>query len=133
MKPSYSYTNQMNNTIMKLILQNHSVQNHLKSVSKMVFILFLALLSSTAFSQTVMDIITDSPDHNTLEAALIAAELDATLQGEGPFTVFAPTDDAFAALPEGTVEALLADSEHIQRLANLEGLTAHARSVTIRT
>jgi transforming growth factor-beta-induced protein len=45
----------------------------------------------------------------TLAAALGAADLVETLQGEGPFTVFAPTDDAFAALPEGTVEALLAD------------------------
>jgi transforming growth factor-beta-induced protein len=45
----------------------------------------------------------------TLAAALTAADLIETLQGEGPFTVFAPTDDAFAALPEGTVEALLND------------------------
>ncbi len=58
---------------------------------------------------TVLDIIVASPDHNTLEAAVIAAELDGALAGEGPFTVFAPTDDAFAALPEGTVEALLED------------------------
>nr|NIS41866.1 fasciclin domain-containing protein [Desulfuromonadales bacterium] len=42
-------------------------------------------------------------------AALTAAGLVDTLKGEGPFTVFAPTDEAFAALPEGTVEALLAD------------------------
>ncbi len=44
---------------------------------------------------------------NTLAAALKAAGLVETLQGEGPFTVFAPTDEAFAALPEGTVEKLL--------------------------
>ena len=43
----------------------------------------------------------------TLAAALGAAELVDTLKGEGPFTVFAPTDDAFAKLPEGTVETLL--------------------------
>jgi uncharacterized surface protein with fasciclin (FAS1) repeats len=43
----------------------------------------------------------------TLAAALEAADLVETLQGEGPFTVFAPTDDAFAALPEGTLEDLL--------------------------
>ncbi len=60
-------------------------------------------------TSTVVDIIVGSPDHNTLEAALIAAGLVETLSGEGPFTVFAPTDDAFAALPEGTIEALLAD------------------------
>ncbi|MBS2099322.1 fasciclin domain-containing protein, partial [Carboxylicivirga linearis] len=60
---------------------------------------------------TVYDIISDSEAHNTLEAAVGAAGLDEALMGDGPFTVFAPTDDAFAALPEGTVEALLEDPE----------------------
>ena len=45
----------------------------------------------------------------TLAAALTAANLVSTLKGTGPFTVFAPTDEAFAKLPAGTVEALLAD------------------------
>ncbi len=47
----------------------------------------------------------------TLVAAIKAADLEDTLKGPGPFTVFAPTDEAFAKLPEGTVEALLADKE----------------------
>lgn len=58
---------------------------------------------------TVVDIIVNSEVHTTLEAAVIAADLAGTLSGEGPFTVFAPTDAAFAALPAGTVDALLAD------------------------
>lgn len=58
---------------------------------------------------TVVDVIVNSPDHTTLEAAVIAAELAGTLSGEGPFTVFAPTDDAFAAIGEETINALLAD------------------------
>ncbi|MCL4164322.1 UNVERIFIED_CONTAM: hypothetical protein GTU68_024886, partial [Idotea baltica] len=45
----------------------------------------------------------------TLEAAILAAELDDDLSSEGPFTVFAPTDDAFGLLPDGTVETLLMD------------------------
>ena len=49
----------------------------------------------------------NSADHTTLVAAVQAAGLVETLSGEGPFTVFAPTNDAFAALPEGTVETLL--------------------------
>jgi uncharacterized surface protein with fasciclin (FAS1) repeats len=49
----------------------------------------------------------NSADHTTLVAAVTAAGLVETLQGEGPFTVFAPTDDAFAKLPAGTVETLL--------------------------
>jgi uncharacterized surface protein with fasciclin (FAS1) repeats len=48
-----------------------------------------------------------SKDHTTLVAAVKAAGLVDTLQGKGPFTVFAPTNEAFAALPAGTVEALL--------------------------
>ncbi|MDP4954178.1 MAG: fasciclin domain-containing protein, partial [Flavobacteriales bacterium] len=58
---------------------------------------------------TVVDIVVNSPVHETLEAAVIAAELAGALSGDGPFTVFAPTDDAFAALPAGTLDALLAD------------------------
>jgi len=58
---------------------------------------------------TVVDIIVGSDDHNTLEAAVIAAELADDLSGDGPFTVFAPTDDSFDALPAGTVESLLED------------------------
>ena len=49
----------------------------------------------------------------TLVAAVKAAGLVETLQGDGPFTVFAPTDEAFAKLPEGTVEALLKDKEKL--------------------
>jgi uncharacterized surface protein with fasciclin (FAS1) repeats len=58
---------------------------------------------------SIVDIAVADGRFTTLVAALQAAELDATLAGEGSFTVFAPTDDAFAALPEGTVEGLLAD------------------------
>ena len=60
---------------------------------------------------TVVDVIVNSPNHNTLEAAVVAAGLAGTLSGDGPFTVFAPTDAAFAALPPGTVAALLADPQ----------------------
>ena len=56
---------------------------------------------------------------NTLVAAVQAAELVDTLKGEGPFTVFAPTDEAFAALPEGTVETLLKPENKDQLVAIL--------------
>lgn len=49
----------------------------------------------------------NSKDHTTLVAAVVAAGLVDTLKSKGPFTVFAPTNDAFAALPAGTVEGLL--------------------------
>ena len=66
--------------------------------------------------QTIVDIAVADGRFTTLVAAVQAAGLVDTLNSEGPFTVFAPTDDAFAKLPEGTVEALLADPE---ALANI--------------
>ena len=64
----------------------------------------------------------NSPIHTTLVAAVQAAGLVETLQGEGPFTVFAPVNDAFAALPAGTVETLLMP-ENLELLQKV--LTAH--------
>ncbi|NNF51411.1 MAG: fasciclin domain-containing protein [Gammaproteobacteria bacterium] len=55
----------------------------------------------------IVDVAVGAGDFNTLAAALKAAGLVDTLKGDGPFTVFAPTDAAFAKLPEGTVETLL--------------------------
>lgn len=75
---------------------------------------FLALTAATAFAlpavaadKDIVDTAVAAGSFNTLAAALTAAGLVETLKGEGPFTVFAPTDAAFAALPAGTVEELL--------------------------
>ncbi len=57
----------------------------------------------------IVDTAIAAGDFTTLVAAVQAAGLEDTLRGEGPFTVFAPTDDAFAALPDGTIETLLED------------------------
>jgi uncharacterized surface protein with fasciclin (FAS1) repeats len=56
--------------------------------------------------ETIVDVAAANGSFNTLVAAVQAAGLEPTLSGEGPYTVFAPTDEAFAALPEGTVEKL---------------------------
>ncbi|MSO33826.1 MAG: fasciclin domain-containing protein [Candidatus Nanopelagicaceae bacterium] len=56
---------------------------------------------------TIVDVASGAGNFGTLVAAVTAAELVETLSGEGPFTVFAPTDEAFAALPAGVVDALL--------------------------
>lgn len=58
-------------------------------------------------SKNIVENAVNSKDHTTLVAAVKAAGLVETLQSEGPFTVFAPTNDAFDQLPEGTVETLL--------------------------
>lgn len=70
----------------------------------------------------------NSPIHTTLVAAVQAAGLVDTLQGDGPFTVFAPTDDAFAALPAGTVDTLLME-ENKDMLTKV--LTAHVVAGTV--
>lgn len=80
--------------------------NTLKNITAAVAI---AASGTAAFAMndTVVDIAVGSADHTTLVAAVQAAGLVETLQGDGPFTVFAPVNAAFSALPAGTVDTLL--------------------------
>jgi len=71
--------------------------------------LLCLFLAFTATAQTVLDIVVDSPNHNTLETAVLAAGLEGALAGDGPFTVFAPTDAAFAMIDADVLNGLLAD------------------------
>jgi len=90
--------------------------------------IFLSASALIAGSQPKMDIVdtaVGAGSFNTLVAAVQAAGLADTLKGEGPFTVFAPTDDAFAKLPAGTVEDLL-KPENKDKLAAI--LTYHVVS-----
>ena len=66
--------------------------------------------------KSIVDIAVEDGRFTTLVTALQSAGLVETLQGDGPFTVFAPTDEAFAALPEGTIEALLADTDALTNI-----------------
>lgn len=70
-------------------------------------------------SKDIVDTAVSAGQFNTLAAALDAAGLVETLKGDGPFTVFAPTDEAFAKLPEGTVETLLKPENRDQLIAIL--------------
>ncbi|WP_417243122.1 fasciclin domain-containing protein [Celeribacter sp.] len=76
----------------------------------------------------------NSADHTTLVAAVQAAGLVETLSGEGPFTVFAPTNDAFAALPEGTVETLLMpeNKDQLTKILTCHVVSADAMSTAIK-
>jgi len=67
-------------------------------------------------SNTIVDIAAATPQLSTLVTALSAAGLVDTLKGDGPFTVFAPTDNAFAALPDGTLESLLANTSELSKV-----------------
>lgn len=64
----------------------------------------------------IVDTAVSAGSFNTLVAAVKAANLVDTLKGSGPFTVFAPTDDAFAKLPAGTVDALLKDIPKLKKI-----------------
>jgi uncharacterized surface protein with fasciclin (FAS1) repeats len=68
-------------------------------------------MSTTAADDDIVDTAVAAGDFETLVAAVQAAGLEETLRGEGPFTVFAPSDTAFEALPAGTVDTLLADPQ----------------------
>jgi len=68
---------------------------------------FAGANSTSPAKQDIVDTAIAAGSFNTLVAAVQAAELVEALKGAGPYTVFAPTDEAFAALPEGTVENLL--------------------------
>ena len=83
---------------------------------------FIALIAATSFtnaanaaghSMDIVDTAVNAGNFTTLVTAVQAAGLVDVLKGDGPFTVFAPTDEAFAALPAGTIEALLADIEQL--------------------
>lgn len=88
----------------------------------------LAVIAGVALSMSavaggmkkdIVDTAVEAGSFTTLVAAVEAAGLVDTLKGEGPFTVFAPTDEAFAALPEGTVESLLKPENKDQLIAIL--------------
>ena len=73
----------------------------------LVFMSTTALIASSHSKKDIVDTAVNAGSFKTLVAAVTAADLAETLKGEGPFTVFAPTDEAFAKLPAGTVEDLL--------------------------
>ena len=70
-------------------------------------VLLLASVHASAQQKDVVDVAIGSAAHTTLVTAVKSADLVTTLKGKGPFTVFAPTNDAFSKLPAGTVDALL--------------------------
>ena len=72
-----------------------------------IFVSTTSLVAGSHYKKDIVDTAVSAESFKTLVAALKAADLVDTLKGKGPFTVFAPTDDAFAKLPAGTVEGLL--------------------------
>jgi uncharacterized surface protein with fasciclin (FAS1) repeats len=94
-----------------------------KTMIAVASLAFVALVVSStvpvlgdSHKKDIVDTAVAAGSFNTLVTAVKAAGLVETLKGEGPFTVFAPTDDAFAKLPEGTVESLLKDKEKLSAI-----------------
>jgi uncharacterized surface protein with fasciclin (FAS1) repeats len=85
-------------------------------------------------SKNIIENAVNSKDHTTLVAAVQAAGLVETLQGAGPFTVFAPTNDAFAKLPAGTVETLLKpeNKDQLTKILTCHVVAADAMSDAIK-
>jgi uncharacterized surface protein with fasciclin (FAS1) repeats len=90
----------------------------LKSVTVAAAVAVMVLAATTARAQEkdIVDTAVAAGSFKTLAAALTAGDLIQTLKGKGPFTVFAPTDEAFAKLPAGTLEALKADRNALRNI-----------------
>ena len=120
---------------------------NINSIKNTFAALPFALIGATSNALDIVDTAVSAGQFNTLVAAVEAADLATTLKGDGPFTVFAPTDDAFAALPPGTVEGFTVEQlssvltyhvvEGIVDSAAVVGLssaaTVNGESVTIDT
>jgi uncharacterized surface protein with fasciclin (FAS1) repeats len=91
----------------------------LKSAAAAGLLALVAGCSTSNGPGDIVDVASSNSDFSTLVAAVSAAGLVETLQGDGPFTVFAPTNEAFAALPAGTVDSLLLPENKDQLIAVL--------------
>jgi uncharacterized surface protein with fasciclin (FAS1) repeats len=92
-----------------MIIQCYSLKSIIMKIKNLLLATFAIVASTITVNaqKTLVDVAVGSKDHTTLVAAVKAADLVATLQSAGPFTVFAPVNAAFGKLPAGTVEYLL--------------------------
>ncbi len=94
----------------------------------------MSLLSSGAMAAgTIVDVAAGNGNFNTLVAAVKAAGLAETLSGKGPYTVFAPTDAAFAKLPPGTVDALLKDVPKLKAILTYHVVSGKVMAKDVKT
>lgn len=78
--------------------------------------LMFGVAGATSAQKDIVDTAIEAGSFNTLAKALKAADLVSTLKGKGPYTVFAPTDEAFSKLPEGALQNLLANPEQLKKV-----------------
>ena len=104
----------------------------MNSLSKLIAGAALALVSSIAFAADIVDTAISAGQFKTLVKAVQEAGLVDTLKGKGPFTVFAPTDAAFAKLPPGTLEALLNDKAKLAEVLTYHVVPGKVKSGDIK-
>ena len=99
-----------------------------------VLVLVPALtMKSSAATQNIVQIASSNPDFSTLVTALKAADLVATLEGEGPFTVFAPTNKAFAKIKKADLTALLADKAALTKVLTYHVVSGKVMAAAVMT
>jgi len=94
-------------------LQTIDKEQDMKSLSRIIAGAALTIATSAAFAADIVDTAVSAGQFKTLVKAVQEAGLVDTLKGKGPFTVFAPTDEAFARLPAGALDALLKDRQKL--------------------
>src|SRR5689334_10323659 len=104
----------------------------MNSLSKLIAGAALALVSSIAFAADIVDTAISAGQFKTLVKAVQEAGLVDTLKGKGPFTMFAPTDAAFAKLPPGTLEALLNDKAKLAEVLTYHVVPGKVKSGDIK-
>ena len=102
-------------------------------MQRFTLVLVAALVLSFASAQTIVDIAAGNDDFSTLVTAVTAAGLVDVLSGEGPFTVFAPTNAAFAALPAGALDAVLADADLLTAVLTYHVVAGDVRAADVVT
>jgi uncharacterized surface protein with fasciclin (FAS1) repeats len=102
-------------------------------MKKILSSLLLAGASTGAFAADIVDTAVSAGQFKTLVSAIQAAGLVETLKGPGPFTVFAPTDEAFAKLPPGTLDGLLKDKAALQKVLTYHVVPAKVAAASVKS
>jgi uncharacterized surface protein with fasciclin (FAS1) repeats len=104
----------------------------MKMLSRVLACAALSVAASTALAADIVDTAAAAGQFRTLVAALEKADLVDTLKGAGPYTVFAPTDEAFAKLPKGALEGLLNDKEKLTSVLTYHVVPGKAMAADVK-
>jgi uncharacterized surface protein with fasciclin (FAS1) repeats len=111
-------------------MENIMLQKSLKSL--IVATLTSATVGIAAAGNTIVDVAASNPQFTTLVKAVKAAGLVDTLKSSGPFTVFAPTDAAFAKLPAGTLDKLIANPDQLRAVLTYHVVPAAVKAADVK-